>query len=62
MAGVQAMHEAGVFDVVLVDEQPHYCINDMTTGMPVHRFAHMDPKDLKIQLEQNLAPSRSLSC
>jgi 7-keto-8-aminopelargonate synthetase-like enzyme len=60
MAGVQAMHDAGAFDVVFVDEQSHFCVNDaaMVTGVPVHRFAHMDPQDLKVQLEQNLAPSQ----
>jgi 8-amino-7-oxononanoate synthase len=60
MAGVQAMHQAGAFDVVFVDAYSHFCVNDaaMVTGVPVHRFAHMDPEDLKTQLGKNLTPSQ----
>ena len=58
MAGVQAMGEGGAFDAVFVDEHSHFCVKDaaMATGVPVHRFAHMDPTDLEKQLAQNLAP------
>jgi 7-keto-8-aminopelargonate synthetase-like enzyme len=60
MAGVQALHEAGVFNAVFVDESSHFCVHDaaMATGVPVHRFAHLDPEDLEKQLKENLAPSQ----
>jgi len=58
MAGVQALHEAGVFDVVFVDEHSHFCVKDaaMATGSPVHRFAHLDPGDLRRQIAEHLRP------
>jgi 7-keto-8-aminopelargonate synthetase-like enzyme len=60
MAGVQALYGAGAFDAVFIDEHSHFCVGDaaMATGVPVHRFAHMDPDDLKAQLERHLAPSK----
>lgn len=61
MAGAQALNEAGAFDVVFIDEHSHFCVGDaaMATGKPVHSFAHMDPGDLKVKLENLLEPGRT---
>jgi 8-amino-7-oxononanoate synthase len=60
-AGVQALHAAGAFDAIFVDEHAHFCVHDTarSTGVPVHRFAHLDPDDLGAQLNQNLSPGQT---
>ena len=60
-AGVQALHATGAFNAIFVDRHAHLCIDDaaLSTGVPVHRFAHMDPEDLGAQLKQNLAPGQT---
>ena len=60
LAGVQALADIDPFDVVFVDEHSHYCVIDaaMASGTPVHRFAHLEPDDLRRNLEQHLGPSQ----
>lgn len=60
-AGVQALHTTGAFDVIFVDQHAHLCIDDaaLSTGVPVHRFAHLDPDDLEAQLMQKLTPGQT---
>jgi len=60
-AGVQALHTAGTFDAIFVDEQAHFSVQDaaLSIGVPVYRFAHLDPDDLGAQLEQHLAPGQT---
>jgi len=60
-AGVQALHAIGAFDAIFVDRQAHLCIGDaaLSTGVPVHRFAHLDPDDLGAQLKQNLSSGQT---
>ena len=60
-AGVQALHATGAFDAIFVDQHAHLCIDDaaLSTGVPVHRFAHLDPSDLGAKLKQNLSPGQT---
>jgi 7-keto-8-aminopelargonate synthetase-like enzyme len=60
-AGVQALREGDAFDVVFVDQHAHFCVHDaaLSTGAPVHRFAHLDLDDLGHQLERHLRPGQT---
>ena len=52
-AGVQALYQAGTFDVLFVDEHAHFCVHDAarSTAASVHTFSHLSPEDLRAQLE-----------
>ncbi len=49
---------AGQADILLLDEQAHFSINDAasTLGKPVLRFRHRDPDDLRKILKKKLRP------
>jgi 7-keto-8-aminopelargonate synthetase-like enzyme len=59
-AGVQALQTLGVFDVIFMDEHAHYCVGDAarSTGLPVHRFGHLDPEDLEGRLAERIRPGQ----
>jgi 7-keto-8-aminopelargonate synthetase-like enzyme len=56
LAGLKALHEAGEFDVIFIDEHSHFSAFDAAraTGAPTHSFAHMTPSDLEAKLKTHL--------
>ncbi len=60
MAGLRALHEAGKFDVIFIDEHSHFSAFDaaLATGAPTHKIAHMAPDDLESKLKTYLRPGQ----
>jgi 8-amino-7-oxononanoate synthase len=56
LAGLKALHEAGEFDVIFIDEHSHFSAFDaaLATAAPTHTFAHMAPADLEAKLKIHL--------
>ena len=52
-AGVQALYQAGKFDVIFIDEHAHFCVHDAarSTAANMHTFSHLNPEDLQQQLK-----------
>ncbi len=57
LAGMKALDEMGLYDVIFLDEGSHYSLVDgaMATGKPVIRFQNRDLKDLEKLLAEHLA-------
>jgi 7-keto-8-aminopelargonate synthetase-like enzyme len=55
-AGFQALSAVGKYDVVFLDDDAHYSLADFVgvLGLPVIKFAHGDPEDLRKQIKANL--------
>jgi 8-amino-7-oxononanoate synthase len=60
MAGLRALHEAGKFDVIFIDEHSHFSAFDaaLATGAPTHKIAHKVPDDLELKLKTYLRPGQ----
>lgn len=55
-AGVQALYEAGSFDVIFIDEHAHFSVRDAarSTPAPAHTFSHVDACDLDRKLNVHM--------
>lgn len=60
IAGLKALNDMDLFDVIFVDEESHYCLTEgaMTVGKPIVSFKHRNIDDLKIKLEETLKPDQ----
>lgn len=56
IAGMAALKELNLFDVIFLDEDSHYCNYEgaILTGKPVVKFKNRDVEDLKLKLEEIL--------
>jgi 7-keto-8-aminopelargonate synthetase-like enzyme len=57
LAGLKALSELGLYNVILLDNHAHYSLTDgaAAVGLPVRRFNHLDTEDLQIKLERTSA-------
>jgi 8-amino-7-oxononanoate synthase len=56
VAGIQALSEMGLFDVVFIDEKAHYSNTSaaLASGKKVISFHHLDPDDLQKKISKTL--------
>jgi len=56
LAALKALHAAGEFDVIFIDEHSHFSAFDaaLATAAPMHSFAHLAPDDLMSKLATHL--------
>ncbi|MCK5822137.1 MAG: pyridoxal phosphate-dependent aminotransferase family protein [Bacteroidales bacterium] len=57
IAGLKALSDMDLFDVIFIDEGSHYCLTEgaMTVGKPIVSFKNRSIDDLKIKLEASLS-------
>ncbi|MEA1876843.1 MAG: pyridoxal phosphate-dependent aminotransferase family protein [Bacteroidota bacterium] len=60
IAGLKALSDMDLFDVIFIDEESHYCLTEgaMTVGLPIVSVKNRSIDDLKIKLEQTLKPGQ----
>jgi len=60
IAGINALSDMSLFDVIFIDEGSHYCLTEgaMTVGKPIVTFNNRSIDDLKIKLKKNLKPKQ----
>ncbi len=60
LAGLKALHEAGEFDLIFIDEHSHFSAFDaaLATGAPTLTIAHMAPDDLETKLKHSVQPGQ----
>lgn len=58
LAGLKALDEMGLYEVIFLDEGSHYSLVDGTagTGKKVISFRNRDPEDLAAKLKKHLGP------
>jgi 7-keto-8-aminopelargonate synthetase-like enzyme len=56
IAGMAALKEMELFDIVFIDEDSHYCHYEgaMLTGKSIIKFKNRDVEDLRSKLEENI--------
>jgi len=56
IAGLKALHDLDLYDVIFIDEGSHYSNIEgaETTGKPVIKFANRNVEDLKLRLDETL--------
>ena len=56
LAGLQALNDLGMFQVIFLDEESHYSLYDgaVATGSPVITFKNRDLNDLEAKMEKHL--------
>jgi len=60
LAGLKALDELGLYDVIFLDEGSHYSLLEgaIATGRPVIPFRNRDLKDLQSKLSEHLDPGQ----
>ena len=60
IAGLKALSDMDLYDVIFIDEGSHYCLTEgaMTVGKPIVSFKNRSLDDLRIKLEENLKPKQ----
>ena len=60
LAGLKALDEMGLFQMIFLDEESHYSLADgaASTGKKIVRFRSRDPDDLEAKLASHLEPGQ----
>jgi len=60
LAGLKALDEMGLYQVIFLDEESHYSLAEgaASTGKKIVRFRSRDPDDLEIKLSSHLEPGQ----
>ena len=59
-AGLMALKELGLYQLIFLDESSHYSLAEgaSATGLPVITFRNRDPRDLEALMKKHLAPGQ----